>query len=419
MHVDVRRQAGATGVELSDVTAAGPLPSFPGLVSALRPVRRSAGQLADEAALLRRFMYKHKNQHKGQRWWKRIVEVDRNTSRALDELVRWLAIFGMRPGSEEAGDLTREAVCNGFLAAPRALLIVEKNLQVLLNCAGILEQLVDSRAFLAFALVVVALAARLHSLFSVLYDDLDRASHTLKALVDANKLFGAVDGAVNRLPRPLRRFLPTNSAAPATPAGPSAASRQADDVPLLPADDIGSVVRRPNAKAAVPSSGSSVKSSSATLQSLRVDSVPSTGVNSRKAVPQMPPTSTDPDFGRRPGGSSKGKGGIRNEGSLPPAQPAQASAPAPRKPSTTKATTYRPLDPAGSNETDLTARPTWPVPSEEPPRSSSKPPRTASDKLVPASKRSTVAGDGVPLKKKKKVKKREGGDDDEIDAIFG
>lgn len=54
---------------------------------------------------------------------------------------------------------------------------------------SILEQLVDSRAFLAFALVVVALAARLHSLFGVLFDDLDRATATLSNLVEANKVY--------------------------------------------------------------------------------------------------------------------------------------------------------------------------------------------------------------------------------------
>lgn len=61
-----------------------------------------------------------------------------------------------------------------------------------LNPYSILEQLVDSRAFLAFALVVVALAARLHSLFSVLFDDLDRAAATLSHLVEANKVRGSV-----------------------------------------------------------------------------------------------------------------------------------------------------------------------------------------------------------------------------------
>ncbi|BGP55266.1 hypothetical protein JCM8202v2_002864 [Rhodotorula sphaerocarpa] len=187
MHCAVPRVPPDAAVELELPPNAAP-PALTGLVSALRPIRRNAAQLADEAAMLRRLIYKHKNQHKGQRWWTRITEVDRCTSRAVDELARCLAVFGMQPGSEVVGALTVDSVCKGLLAIPRVLLIVEKNLQVLLNCAGILEQLVESRAFLAFALVVVALAARLHTLFSVLSDDLDRAATALDSLVKQNKI---------------------------------------------------------------------------------------------------------------------------------------------------------------------------------------------------------------------------------------
>lgn len=95
MHAAVPRAARAPDLELDPALESVPL-ALPGLISSLRPIRRNAAQLADEAALLRRFMYKHKNQHKGQRWWKRIVEVDRCASRALEELSRWLAGFGMR-----------------------------------------------------------------------------------------------------------------------------------------------------------------------------------------------------------------------------------------------------------------------------------------------------------------------------------
>ncbi|GAA6056144.1 hypothetical protein JCM3770_006016 [Rhodotorula araucariae] len=102
------------------------LPSFPGLVSSLRPIRRLAAQLADEAALLRRFTYKHKNQHKGHGWWKRVVEIDRSAARALDELDAWLAGFGYSDGKDEAGLLTRESVCAALLRLPRVMLIVEK-----------------------------------------------------------------------------------------------------------------------------------------------------------------------------------------------------------------------------------------------------------------------------------------------------
>ena len=95
MHAAVPRIARLSDLELDPALESVPL-ALPGLISSLRPIRRTAAQLADEAALLRRFMYKHKNQHKGQRWWKRIVEVDRCASRALEELSRWLAGFGMR-----------------------------------------------------------------------------------------------------------------------------------------------------------------------------------------------------------------------------------------------------------------------------------------------------------------------------------
>ena len=68
--------------------------SFPGLLAALRPIRRISTQLADEAVLLRRFTYKNKNQHKGCGWWRKIVEVDRLTSRTKDELEGLLLQFG-------------------------------------------------------------------------------------------------------------------------------------------------------------------------------------------------------------------------------------------------------------------------------------------------------------------------------------
>lgn len=68
--------------------------SFPGLLAALRPIRRISSQLADEAVLLRRFTYKNKNQHKGCGWWRKIVEVDRFASRVTEELDGLLLQFG-------------------------------------------------------------------------------------------------------------------------------------------------------------------------------------------------------------------------------------------------------------------------------------------------------------------------------------
>ncbi|GAA5981916.1 hypothetical protein JCM10908_004665 [Rhodotorula pacifica] len=263
MHTAVPRQAQPPAVKLPASFSSIP-PALPGLISSLRPIRKNTTQLADEAALLRRFMYKHKNQHKGQRWWKRIVEVDRCASRAWAELSSWLALFGMSPDNEEHSALGPEELCRGFLAVPRVLLIVEKNVQVLLNCAGILDQLVDSRAFLAFALVVVALAARLHTLFSVLYQDLDRAAVTLLALIEANKLTEVVKPHLARLPRDLRRFIPSNAAP--RPDQPELASGSATPVQtsISSADDLGSVVaRRPLVTSQPGSARSSTAASSA------------------------------------------------------------------------------------------------------------------------------------------------------------
>lgn len=113
---------------------AAPPPAFPGLVSSLRPLRRLAPALADECALLRRFTYKHRNQHKGLPWWKRIHNADRSASRALQELSRWLAAVGA--ATDEPGALTRDSVCRGLVELPRVMLVVDHLVAVLLDCAG-------------------------------------------------------------------------------------------------------------------------------------------------------------------------------------------------------------------------------------------------------------------------------------------
>ncbi|SCV72901.1 BQ2448_4 [Microbotryum intermedium] len=69
--------------------------SLPGLVSSLRPLKRSLPQLQQEGALLRRFCYKNKNQHKANVWWKRVVHVDRIIGRLTDELKSLLVAFGL------------------------------------------------------------------------------------------------------------------------------------------------------------------------------------------------------------------------------------------------------------------------------------------------------------------------------------
>lgn len=68
-------------------------PLLPGLVSALRPVKRLATQLHEESALLRRFAYKNKNQHKGSGWWRHVIEVDRIIERVGTELEGLLGEF--------------------------------------------------------------------------------------------------------------------------------------------------------------------------------------------------------------------------------------------------------------------------------------------------------------------------------------
>lgn len=72
-----------------------PAAPFPGLLAALRPIRRLAAQVADEATLLHRFTYKNKNQHKGCGWWRKVVEADRVVGRLGPELDGLLAEFGV------------------------------------------------------------------------------------------------------------------------------------------------------------------------------------------------------------------------------------------------------------------------------------------------------------------------------------
>lgn len=77
-------------------TPAAPAPALPGLLSSLRPLKRLLTNFGEEAALLRRFTYKNKNQHKGSGWWRRIVEVDRAVERVKAEFGGLLGEFGIR-----------------------------------------------------------------------------------------------------------------------------------------------------------------------------------------------------------------------------------------------------------------------------------------------------------------------------------
>lgn len=84
----------SVSAELTKPGSTEPL-KLPGLVSALRPIKRGSSQLTEEAALLRRFTYKNKNQHKGCGWWRKIVEVDRVVERVGTELQALLGEFGI------------------------------------------------------------------------------------------------------------------------------------------------------------------------------------------------------------------------------------------------------------------------------------------------------------------------------------
>ncbi|GAA6056142.1 hypothetical protein JCM3770_006015 [Rhodotorula araucariae] len=394
----LRREAPTALLELPLQPFAGP-PSFPGLVSSLRPIRRLAAQLADEAALLRRFTYKHKNQHKGHGWWKRVVEIDRSAARALDELDAWLAGFGYSDGKDEAGLLTRESVCAALLRLPRVMLIVEKNVAVVLNSASIFEQLIDSRAFLAFALVVVALAARLHALFSALFDECSRTAGTLLRLVESNQLMTVLKPKLDSLPRTLRRFLSLDPASlpSLTPSlAPSQSATPRDSpapVPFGTEGDLGAVVERkprPFAALARPSASTSASTSASPAPS-----------RPRSSVALTPAPGTVPPV------------------SAPIAGP--SALPAKKKPP------KRPLS-SGPSSRDPTPASLFPfaleaassTPTSAPPKHPSvdgtlKRVRTEQDsgKSVGGKKET---GEGVKAVKRKKGKKRGG---DEIDAIFG
>ncbi len=82
-------------VEVPTASTSALPPALPGLVSSLRPIKRLANQLADEGTLLSRFTYKNKNQHKGNGWWRRVVEVDRVVQRVVGELGELLGQFGV------------------------------------------------------------------------------------------------------------------------------------------------------------------------------------------------------------------------------------------------------------------------------------------------------------------------------------
>ncbi|KPV75351.1 uncharacterized protein RHOBADRAFT_43856 [Rhodotorula graminis WP1] len=398
----LHRHLPAAQLELA-LDPAAPTPAFPGLVSSIRPLKRIAIQLADEHSLLSRFTYKHKNQHKGTGWWRRVVHVDRAAARALAELDAWLAPFTSSTGKDEVGSLTREVVCAALLRLPRVMLMVEKNLEVLLNTASTLDQLVDSRAFLALAVVIVALTARLHALFAALLDECTRTAATLLRLIENNQLLPVVSPKIKALPRTLRRFLSLDqpasagpsSLAPSLSATPHAASPA--PAPLNGLDDIGAAVERraPGAKPAAPRR------------------VPPGPPSSAPAAPRESPA---PALARPDEPSSRSREASPSEPVAPPlkkkkkkARPAGADLDrVPPPAATAAAPSPSPLFPFPLDD----ARP--PPPAARPPERAQPLKRVRSGEAVAPARGSS--GEVAVVKKKKKVKRKGG---DEIDDIFG
>ncbi|GAA5925185.1 hypothetical protein JCM1841_004677 [Sporobolomyces salmonicolor] len=381
-------------VQLPAPSSAAP-PSFPGLVSSLRPIKRLSSQLATEATLLHRFSYKNKNQHKGAGWWRKVIEADRVVARTLVELEGFLREFGLSKDSDEAALIKREMIVSGVLRLPRAMLIVEKTVQVLLKCASILEQLIHSRAFLAFALIVVALISRLHSLTVVLYDELSRTSAVLMKLVQTNELTPALGNPLSRLPKNLRRFIsadpprePTSVPLSNLPT-PRDAGSPADTPASSATDDIGTVVTRAHPRASGNRTRDSTPSSTKPFLHPDVAATPSTSAGQSPAPRAPAPTSTELQ-------SPKAKK-LKRPPSSAPAEPSPLAA----LPS-----------PPGLFPFDLDA----PVPV----RPSALPTlATAGKRAADKGERGEGEGDSEVGRKKKKKVRRSGGAGDEIDAIFG
>lgn len=149
---------------------------------------------------------------------------------------------------------------------------------------SILEQLIHSRAFLAFAVVVVSLVARLHALFTVLLEDLGKASEVMVKLAGLNEvrrflaaffrffpmlsrplpqLLPALDKQIRSLPKELRRFLPLQVASePLRPSASGSSSLLPCRAPspaaaAAPSEELGAVVSRASLAAASTSTSTS------------------------------------------------------------------------------------------------------------------------------------------------------------------
>lgn len=130
---------------------------------------------------------------------------------------------------------------------------------------SILDQLVESRAFLPFSVVVIALVARLHTLSSVLVGELARLaavlvrlarSNSVRALAPARLAFAKahspqillqIENTLLVLPKALRRYvaLDVPGAGPASQAPSALPTPNDSPAPSGPEDDLGAVVARP------------------------------------------------------------------------------------------------------------------------------------------------------------------------------
>ncbi|KAM0787677.1 hypothetical protein ACM66B_003740 [Microbotryomycetes sp. NB124-2] len=213
--------------------------SAPGVVSALRPVRRALPVLGKELQLLRRLVYKNKNQHKGSHWWRKVVEVDRITSKTLAVVHSWLDLFGKASGKDDTHLINDVAITSGLEQAARPLKLVAKSVQVTLDTASVLEQILDLKAFMAFTVTVTALIARVFALCSALMADLEKVIGVFWRVVQDEKLHtnGSLPAFVTkyRVPRHIA------TVAQETPP-PSAAVSELERGPAR--EDFGDVVSR-------------------------------------------------------------------------------------------------------------------------------------------------------------------------------
>ncbi|GAA5971495.1 hypothetical protein JCM3765_007006 [Sporobolomyces pararoseus] len=300
--------------------------ALPGLISSLRPIKRISTQLNDELNLIHRFSYKNKNQHKSSVWWKRVIHVDRTLHRTLEEVESLLSQFGWRKDSDEVPNVEREQLVRGLLQLPRSLLLVEKSVQVLLNCVSILEQLIETKAFLAFILVVVSLIARLHSLSLVLHDELTKLSSVLLLLVETNELSRSVDPLIGKLPKQLQKYLTSTltprslESTPSTSLSTPAPLLQTIESSTSKGDDLGDVIVRKPKRAEetkeepgrAGETTEKLKKKKRTIPPVRVESMeeePTLAVN-RDEVAALPPPKKKKKMVRTEESAEGGKGSL-------------------------------------------------------------------------------------------------------------